>query len=311
MKQILIAILSALTISLHGQTYQFEGWFEEATDKISTAKTNHLKNIAVYSYKNENDKRGRLYLNEEYDISGHILKTIKHQSHRYNETIYYSYNLAGRLIGMDRKTDFSKNYYDKTIISYKDNGDIKYIMSDFGTDEIFMMDTTFYFYDTLFYFYNTNGTIDFRYFSSRKDTIFHHYNIFGEMINNTNSRSDTTDTRIIDKNRCVIGNTDTTDNRIKITCDEMCNQLTYTYESKIEGKWLKSLYFEYRYNNNQLVEVKDYYDPGRRLKKNWGNLKLHHHYKLEYNDQGLLQKKTFYNRHGKVIEIRKYSYDYY
>jgi hypothetical protein len=124
------------------------------------------------------------------------------------------------------------------------------------------------------------------------------------------NKVDTLDHVIRDRNNCIIGDRDTTINKITYIRDSLCNELQYKSEIKKDGKWFLDSFADFKYNDKKIIE-EAYYHYEKHYYQQTGKLKLGSHIKYEYNDKGLVIKEIHLNHKNKIIKVNKYVYETY
>lgn len=305
------------SIIAHGQITlsDFDNLYTNFQEKKKEVKANKIKLLKVYSYKNDNSKKGKLVLQENYDMNGNITSKTDHHYIRYKdvEEISYSYDSLARIQKIISKTSFSRGWITYTSLTY-DKDKVKFIVTDFGSPTELK-------FDTFYYAYYPDGKIksrtERRYSNAYHNyyplkPLYYHYNNFGDAYLDSKERDTIFDFKIRDKNGCEIGYTDTTYSKFKMWRDSLCNLLQFTEETFIDNKWVVIGQGKIKYDNkNRIIEDKYYYCRRQIFSRCTGKLKLLNHFKYEYNNNGLPIKEISYNERGQIIEVKKYVYEFY
>lgn len=318
MTRLIICLLFLVSTNhLFGQMFpsRFDDLYADSKAKKEEAKSNNIKTVAVYSYKNEHAKNGKLVSLETYAANGNIANWTSHHYIRYkdvDETTYY-YDSLERVKKIISKTSFSDGFMHYVELVYGSDNKVSYILSDFSPS-VFLCDTTKY-------FYFDDGRIKAKIViphstkfitlsnAPAPDTSYYHYDEFGGKWVNRN-KFDTVDYAIRNKNGCLIGYKDSSDTKRTRICDSLCNVLQYKEEVFKEGKWIVVNLTNCKYDGKKITERKSYVCRTNKFGC-IGELKFEQHTKYEFTDKGLLSKETRLNRKGKAIEVEKYIYETY
>jgi hypothetical protein len=313
MKTLIIILFAHLTTSVFGQ-YRFESDYQNFITKISSAKTNHFKSISIFMYKNGKTENEKLFSKEIYSENGNITSKLEHyDDYKYYKETSFTYDKRNLLTKIVTKSNFQPEYFQVTEIGYNDKGQLSYIMTLYTKLENPK-------FDTLYYSYNDNGSIHYKFWSSKRDTTYYHYDMKGDIINTSKNPIDLTDTRILDKYGCYIGDKkdtiinggrDETYFKTTYVCDTACNVLIRTEELYRKGKWVLYSTENNKYENGNLVEEKVCQCKSSLLDRCKGKIKFRYNTKYEYTDNRFLNKTTDFNEKGKIIEVRKYVREVY
>ncbi len=307
--RILIAILFVyISFVSRAQTYYvFEDDYNGYLVRMELAKANKFKTFSIISYKNENDKHGKVTTIEKYDSTGKISSREEPSfcSKNYCTSIFY-YDSLDRLISIFKR--YCKRYYSTMNIGIDSNGKAKYIVE--GNQKHVVLG------DTLYYGYNENGLVLFRHFSGHRDTLYSIYKSNGKLMKFSYKANDTIENRIFDKNGCVNGDTEDTisiwpEMRYTVEYDSFCNVTSWIEKWYANGKEIIISKGENKYEHRRLTEEIVFRCPKSDYTKSKGKLRFSYHTKYEYYSNGLLKQAKHYNKSGKLTGVVKYVYELY
>lgn len=304
----LLSVFSSIAQVCHAQCDSLPDFNEPAVD----ARTHHLKSYSLYTYKNEKATKGRLLHTTQYNTAGNITRYEEHVKTGTRKYIVYyvtAYDSLGRVVKEEWGSTYNNSYFHFIDYEYADGRLVKtYSKQSCAGSPC---------YDTAYYIYSADG----RYIGTLPDTgkayvrgglmkYCHQYKCLTYMDNEPNDSI--SKLSITDYGDFIMLTQRHPGGSHLYGYDNRCNRLNYNIiDSNGHGEVTTYLCTDVYNNKDQLTKQGIQRCPYLEDDKCTGKLVEDSYARLEYFDDGLLKRITYYHRNRKIKEIQMAAYEKY